>query len=231
MYGTNPMAFGFPRAGGQLPLVWDQASAAMARGEVQLHLRDGNRPLPPGTAIDAAGEPTTDPAAALEATEPAPLRITGSRALTSADSSAVFISFSADSPDCVAGAVVVQGSQLAFGGHKGTAIALMVELLAAGLSGSNFSYEATAEDPGWNGPTSNGEFIMAISPATVSGGDGFGAHCESLFERILDEPGTRLPSQRRYDNRAAGGPVELPTALYDEIGDIVAGRVRTTGRF
>ena len=59
-------AFGFPRPGGQLPLVWDQASAAMARGEIQLHLRDGNKPLPPGTAISADGQPTTDAATGLE---------------------------------------------------------------------------------------------------------------------------------------------------------------------
>lgn len=30
-YGTNPMAFGFPRKDGVPPLIWDQASAFMAR--------------------------------------------------------------------------------------------------------------------------------------------------------------------------------------------------------
>ena len=32
IYGTNPMAFGFPRSAGEAPLIWDQASAMMARG-------------------------------------------------------------------------------------------------------------------------------------------------------------------------------------------------------
>jgi len=47
VFGTNPMAFGWPRAGGLPPYVWDQASSVMARGEIELHERDG-RPLPPG---------------------------------------------------------------------------------------------------------------------------------------------------------------------------------------
>lgn len=64
-FGTNPMAFGFPRdpADGP-PVVFDQASAAMARGEVQIHARDGHT-LPEGVGVDANGQPTTDPNAVL----------------------------------------------------------------------------------------------------------------------------------------------------------------------
>jgi len=71
LYGTNPMAFGFPRAAtgssdeeNRGPLVWDQASAAMARGEIQICQRDGHT-LPEGVAIDRDGQPTTSPEAAL----------------------------------------------------------------------------------------------------------------------------------------------------------------------
>lgn len=64
VYGTNPLAFACPRRG-SAPLVFDQASAAMARGEVQLHLREG-KALPLGVAVDSNGRPTTDPAAALQ---------------------------------------------------------------------------------------------------------------------------------------------------------------------
>ncbi|MEQ8711155.1 MAG: Ldh family oxidoreductase [Rhodospirillales bacterium] len=63
-FGTNPMAFGFPRDGAP-PLVFDQASAAMARGDVMIHARDGKE-LPPGCGIDANGKPTTDPNRVLE---------------------------------------------------------------------------------------------------------------------------------------------------------------------
>ena len=72
VYGTNPLAFGCPRGGGFPPLVFDQATAAMARGEIQLLARDNERAeahqpgkaraqLPPGVALDSAGRPTTDP--------------------------------------------------------------------------------------------------------------------------------------------------------------------------
>ena len=63
LYGTNPMSFAWPREGGP-PLVFDQASSASARGEIMIHERDG-KPLPEGWGIDADGNPTTDPAAAL----------------------------------------------------------------------------------------------------------------------------------------------------------------------
>src|SRR5688500_841234 len=45
-YGTNPMAFAWPRAA-HPPLVFDRASSTTARGEIRLHLR-GGRPLPEG---------------------------------------------------------------------------------------------------------------------------------------------------------------------------------------
>ena len=64
LFGTNPMAFAWPREG-RAPMVFDQASSVCARGEIQLHLRDG-KPIPDGWAIDKHAKTTTDPAAALE---------------------------------------------------------------------------------------------------------------------------------------------------------------------
>lgn len=63
LFGTNPMAFGFPRDNNP-PWVFDQASSASARGEIQLHQRDA-KPIPDGWAIDEQGVPTNDPDAAL----------------------------------------------------------------------------------------------------------------------------------------------------------------------
>ena len=64
LYGTNQMSFAWPRDGGRPPLVFDQASSAIAHGEIMIHQRDGE-PIPEGWGIDADGNPTTDPAAAL----------------------------------------------------------------------------------------------------------------------------------------------------------------------
>lgn len=62
--GTNPMAFACPRSDGP-PVVWDQASSQRAQGEV-LKARMEGRQMPEGVGLDAAGEPTTDPAAILD---------------------------------------------------------------------------------------------------------------------------------------------------------------------
>ena len=62
-FGTNPIAFGFPRAGN--PFIVDIGTAAIMRGDVILHTRTGE-PLPEGVAVDANGQPTTDPFEALK---------------------------------------------------------------------------------------------------------------------------------------------------------------------
>jgi LDH2 family malate/lactate/ureidoglycolate dehydrogenase len=182
LYGTNPMAFAWPRAG-HPPLVFDQASSASARGEIQLHLRDG-RPIPAGWAIDAAGNPTTDPAAALA------------------------------------------GAQLPFGGYKGAAIALMIELLAGALIGEVFSFEASALDNNDGGPPIGGEFMIAIDPVRCVGhGDQQRqlAHAEQLFANILAQNGTRLPSDRRYAarQRTPTEGITIPPALYEELQEFL----------
>jgi delta1-piperideine-2-carboxylate reductase len=173
-FGTNPMAFGWPRAGGRT-MIFDQASAAMARGDISIAARDG-RTLPTGIGIDAAGEPTTDPAA------------------------------------------VLKGAQLTFGGYKGTAIALMVELLAAGLIGQPFSFEAGDEDKKDGGPPRGGVFLLALDPAKFGDAQGWLEHCESFFARYAALDGVRLPGDRRAANRdridRAG--TDLPTQLWDE---------------
>ncbi len=63
LFGTNPMAFAWPRAG-RPPLVFDQASSVTARGELLLKLRDGSS-IPEGWAVDERGDATTDAAAGL----------------------------------------------------------------------------------------------------------------------------------------------------------------------
>lgn len=60
--GTNPLAFGAPRDGAP-PLVADFATSRLTLAELRLR-RETGEALPAATAIDAAGSPTTDPAAA-----------------------------------------------------------------------------------------------------------------------------------------------------------------------
>ena len=114
-------------------------------------------------------------------------------------------------------AILDGGVQLAFGGYKGSAIALMVELMASSLIGERFSHEAKAAHNGDGGPPIGGEFVLAIDPAQASGGDAWAGHGDSILNRIEGMEGARLPGARRYANRAAGSAAEVSDAVLAEI--------------
>jgi ureidoglycolate dehydrogenase (NAD+) len=62
--GNNPIGFGVPRPGGR-PVILDMAMSVVARGRIRAALARGDR-IPDTWAADAAGNPTTDPKAALD---------------------------------------------------------------------------------------------------------------------------------------------------------------------
>lgn len=64
VFGTNPMAFAWPRPTDN-PMIFDQASSVIARGDLSLAARAG-RDVAPGTGIDSAGNPTTNPQEILD---------------------------------------------------------------------------------------------------------------------------------------------------------------------
>lgn len=64
VFGTNPIAFGWPRPKGA-PFVFDFATSAVARGEIELHRRAG-KAIPPDWGYDAQGNPSTDAKAVLD---------------------------------------------------------------------------------------------------------------------------------------------------------------------
>ncbi|WNJ93680.1 Ldh family oxidoreductase [Bosea sp. 685] len=66
VFGTNPIAFAAPLAGRD-PLVIDMALSKVARGPIVAAKQKGEA-IPEGWALDPAGKPTTDPAAALAGT-------------------------------------------------------------------------------------------------------------------------------------------------------------------
>lgn len=181
VYGTNPLAFGWPRAN-HPPLVIDQASSVVARGEILLHRLKGSS-IPDHWALDSSGNPTTDPAAALD------------------------------------------GAQLPYGGYKGAAIAMMVELLAGPLIGSLLSFEASEIDPREDLPPLGGEFVMAIDPGMFQASfDGPEAveHSERLFGKVLEQEGTRLPSDRRYEarKRTVADGIDIPRSLHQQLTEM-----------
>lgn len=167
-YGTNPMSFAAPRKGGD-PIVFDQASSAMAFGDIKMAQNEG-RAVPPGTGVDRDRKPTTDPAAILEG-----------------------------------------GALLPFGGHKGSSISMMVELLAAGLAGGQFSFEVDrAEFPAAQ-TVRTAQTLILIDPAKVYGAE-YESRVEALAAGLRAAGQERLPGDRRYENRREAERLGIPIA-------------------
>jgi len=114
------------------------------------------------------------------------------------------------------GQIADGGVLLPFGGYKGSAIAMMVELLAGALVGDNFSYETAAKDNKDGGPPSGGEFILAISPEKLSGNN-WDKHSDEFFNKMKSMEGVRLPGERRHKNRLDKGPRNINEELVNKI--------------
>ena len=160
-------------------MIFDMATAAMARGEIMIAQREGHQ-LPEGVGLDANGEPSTDPAA------------------------------------------VLAGAQLAFGGYKGAALALMVELMAGPLIGETLSLETKETDAGDGSPPAGGEFLIGFDPSKFGDAEEWQSHAEKVFKQIEDMSGARLPGSRRHQERArtVQDGVQVPAELLDKIGEL-----------
>ena len=113
-------------------------------------------------------------------------------------------------------AAIAKGVLLPFGGYKGSAIAMMVELLAAGLTGEQFSFEARENDNGDGGPPRGGEMVIGLSPELIAG-DGWQAHVEGFMDRLTAMDGVRIPGARRHQNRLDTGPRQINAALIETV--------------
>ncbi|MCK0126234.1 Ldh family oxidoreductase [Gelidibacter sp. F2691] len=63
--GTNPFSIAAPGSDGQPAVLIDQSASTIAKSEVMKHAREG-KPIPVGWALDAEGNPTTDPEVGLK---------------------------------------------------------------------------------------------------------------------------------------------------------------------
>ena len=115
-------------------------------------------------------------------------------------------------------AEALAGTMVPIGDAKGTALALMVELLAAGLAGANFAYQATSFFDADGAPPGTGQFILAIDPARI-GGQGASERFAELAARVAGDAGARLPGRRRQALRAEaqGQGIAADAALIAEI--------------
>jgi (2R)-3-sulfolactate dehydrogenase (NADP+) len=111
----------------------------------------------------------------------------------------------------------LRGTMVPMGDAKGTALALMVELLAAGLTGANFAAEASSFLDADGPPPGTGQLILTFDPAAF-GGDAV-ARFGALAEAIESQPGARLPGMRRLKARekAKAKGLSISDALMKEI--------------
>lgn len=110
----------------------------------------------------------------------------------------------------------LSGTMLPIGEAKGTALALMVEVLAAALTGSAFSREAGSF---FNavGPKPNvGQTLIAIDPGKRSD---FGTRVAALLAQISSMEGARLPGERRRAAiaQAKQDGLNIPAHLYQQV--------------
>ena len=117
-------------------------------------------------------------------------------------------------------AEIAKGVLLPFGGYKGSAIAMMVELLAAGMTGEQFSFEARDTDNKDGGPPRGGEMIIGMSPAIIAG-DGWQDHVEGFVQKLSNIDGVRMPGARRHKNRMDKGPRPINLALIETINSLL----------
>jgi (2R)-3-sulfolactate dehydrogenase (NADP+) len=109
------------------------------------------------------------------------------------------------------------GTMVPMGDAKGTSLALMVELLAAGLTGSSFAAEASSYLDAEGPPPGTGQLIVAFSPAAF--GDNAVTRFGALAASIEVQAGARLPGARRLTARekANAEGVTISDALMKEI--------------
>ena len=114
------------------------------------------------------------------------------------------------------------GAMLPIGDAKGSALALMIEILSAALTGSNFGFEASSFFDSEGNSPGVGQLLIAIDPNFFSG-DVFSERVETIVSAILDQPSTRLPGNKRLEKRKwheKTKKIALPQELYDEIAKL-----------
>lgn len=164
--GTNPIAMTVPGDGAPA-MHFDFSTSAVALGKITMAKAAGEK-IPSGWAVDAQGQDTTDPEAALG------------------------------------------GALVSAGGYKGWGFGLMVELLAAGMTGSVNSLDVKGLKLPDGAPHGLGQFYILMDPATY--GDHFADRFARVADAVAQQDGARIPGA----NRVAMDVIDVPDALWTQ---------------
>lgn len=110
------------------------------------------------------------------------------------------------------------GSLVSAGGYKGYGIGLMVEVLAAALTGCRLSVDVPPLKTPDGRPHDLGQFYIVVDPTSYSGA-GFHEKILALGESIVAQPGARLPGA----DRVPTDPVEIEDDLWNLVLGLAAG--------
>jgi len=112
----------------------------------------------------------------------------------------------------------LDGSLLSAGGYKGYGIGLMVEVLAAALTGCRLSVDVPPLKTPDGQPHDLGQFYVVVDPTSYSGA-GFHERIVALGESIIEQPGARLPGA----DRVPIDPVDVEDDVWKLVLELTAG--------
>jgi len=115
-------------------------------------------------------------------------------------------------------AAALKGTMEPLGDAKGAALALIVEILCAAVTGSNFAFEASSFFDAHGAPPHVGQFFILLKPERFAVDD-FERRVEHLLAHILAQESARLPGDRRLKHRrvARRNGIVIPDSLHREL--------------
>jgi (2R)-3-sulfolactate dehydrogenase (NADP+) len=118
--------------------------------------------------------------------------------------------------------VGLKGSMAPSGGYKGVGVALMVEMLAAALTGATLGINASPFSGTVGGPPKTGQFFLAIDPDATAG-TAFTHRMSDLVDAVHGQDGAHLPGDGRKAKRmsARHNGVAVNTATLKRIEEII----------
>jgi LDH2 family malate/lactate/ureidoglycolate dehydrogenase len=182
-FGTNPIAASFPTGKG-FPIKIDLSTSAIARGNI-IAAAKKKEAIPLGWALDADGQPTTDPEKALV------------------------------------------GTVLTMAGHKGYALALLVELLSGVLSGAAIGPEIGSMYKNLDRKQNVGHFFCLLHIDAFMEYDEFVRRVDETIDRL--KTGRRMagveeilvPGERSFRTAAENARIGIPVGpeTWEELED------------
>jgi (2R)-3-sulfolactate dehydrogenase (NADP+) len=105
------------------------------------------------------------------------------------------------------------------GGAKGAMLALIVELLVTALTGAAMGFEASSFFVDEGNRPRIGQGFLVIDPDALGGNSVYRERVETLVAAMLEDPGVRLPGERRSALATAAEKegVMLPDSLIAQL--------------